>query len=296
MANRGLSWCEMLALRLWEDKQCWRLLELLIRWWPFNMQLWRTDSEIQSSLAIFSGDFLEHQQWCTLQQTKPTLKVLTMQKFLAVRKSPSSNDREQMTRSRTAPLQWQFNGSNLATFALRHMPPNPVFVGVSRGNMMRGNKTCNSERKMALWEGLSRVPGELWEAHAVTNPPIQAVLSKVPGHCQRPPQRPQNLSEPLRPVAHVPVAPLGFSELAFAIHCSHPPWRRGSNFTPDLFSLPEAPEGRRVPASLEPCVTSSNKVPWGGSWVFSKHLCQSTLPLRLKLLQHDYFETNVPVM
>ena len=29
-----------------------------------------------------------------------------------------------------------------------------LFVGVLRGNTIRGNTTRNSERKMALWEGL----------------------------------------------------------------------------------------------------------------------------------------------
>ena len=52
----------------------------------------------------------------------------------------------------------------------------------------------------------------------MTNSPLQAVLSGVPAGPLRdlhkdPPNRPQNLSEPLRAVAPIPVAPLSFSDM-----------------------------------------------------------------------------------
>ena len=73
-------------------------------------------------------------------------------------------------------------------------------VGVSSANTIRGNKTHNSEKP--------------WEVHSVTNSPLSLRDSRMSWQrpSQRLPQRPQNLSEPLRPVAPVPVAPSSFSE------------------------------------------------------------------------------------
>ena len=47
----------------------------------------------------------------------------------------------------------------------------------------------------------------------MTGSPVQGVLSEVPGWPLRDPLRdPQNLSEPLRPVVPIPVAPQTFSD------------------------------------------------------------------------------------
>ena len=60
-----------------------------------------------------------------------------------------------------------------------------LIVGVSRGNTTRGNRTRNSERKMALLRGAPRgsLRGhrETSEVHSVTNSPVQGVLSEVAG-------------------------------------------------------------------------------------------------------------------
>ena len=83
-----------------------------------------------------------------------------------------------------------------------------TFAGVSRGNTIRGNTTRNSERKMALWEGL-------WEGHWKTSENLWKPLKtseKLWNHpsqrsSQRPSQRQISLSEPLSPVAPNRVAP-----------------------------------------------------------------------------------------
>ena len=62
-----------------------------------------------------------------------------------------------------------------------------VIVGVLRGKTIRGNTTCNSERKMALWEGLweglwkpLKTSKNLWEGlWKPLKPSLSEVLSEI---------------------------------------------------------------------------------------------------------------------
>ena len=83
-----------------------------------------------------------------------------------------------------------------------------TIAGVLRGKTIRGNTTRNSERKMALreglWEGLWKISENLWKplrtSENLWNPPSQR-SSPEPSQWQI------SLSEPLRPVAPNRVAP-----------------------------------------------------------------------------------------
>ena len=89
--------------------------------------------------------------------------------------------------------------------------------GSSRGDTIRGKRAHNSERKMAVWEGLWE---DLWGdagrplRGAFCDQFYQFKVSSERGSSQRP----QNLLEPLRAFAPVPVEPLSFSDICCCVH------------------------------------------------------------------------------